>query len=69
MHTYCVPNIFLGSWDTAVNIKIFTLTELMFPLESKVNKINKMYSMVETKLCAMERIKQERGIERAGFKE
>lgn len=63
-----MPNIFLGSWDTAVHIKLSTLMELTFLLEEKVNKINKTYSMVETELCAMEKIKQEMGIERAGFK-
>lgn len=63
-----MPNIFLGSWDTAVHIKLSTLMELTFLLEEKVNKINKTYSMVETELCAMEKIKQETGIKRAGFK-
>lgn len=63
-----MPNIFLGSWDIAVHIKLSTLMELTFLLEEKVNKINKTYSMVETELCAMEKIKQETGIERAGFK-
>lgn len=51
-----------------MHIKLSTLMELTFLLEEKVNKINKTYSMVETELCAMEKIKQETEIERAGFK-